>query len=94
VSTSRNGWCNATGGKGNAGVVSFEPLGESQTRVTVQLDWQPEGVLENVGTALGMDDRQVAKDLARFKELSRAEAKSPVPGEARSDRTNRHAAIS
>jgi uncharacterized membrane protein len=59
----------ATGGKGNAGVVTFQPLSDSETRVTVQLDWQPEGVLENVGTALGMDDRQVAKDLARFKEL-------------------------
>ena len=59
----------ATTGKGNAGVVTFDPLGERETRVTVQLDWQPEGVVENIGTALGMDDRQVAKDLERFKDL-------------------------
>ena len=59
----------ATGGKGNAGVVEFQPVDPQQTRVTLQLDWQPEGVLENVGTALGMDDRQVKKDLGRFKEL-------------------------
>jgi hypothetical protein len=26
-------------------------------------------VIENVGTALGLDDRQVSKDLDRFKEL-------------------------
>ena len=59
----------ATGGKGNAGVVTFEPLGAEQTRVTVQIDWQPEGVAENLGAAIGMDDRQVSKDLDRFKEL-------------------------
>jgi uncharacterized membrane protein len=59
----------ASGGKGNAGVVTFAPLSEDATRVTVQLDWQPEGVAENVGTALGFDDRQVSKDLDRFKEI-------------------------
>ena len=59
----------ATGGKGNAGVVTFDRLSDEETRVTVQLDWQPEGIAENVGTALGFDDRQVSKDLARFKEI-------------------------
>jgi uncharacterized membrane protein len=59
----------AVGGKGNAGVVTFHRLDEEQTRVTVQLDWHPEGVIENVGTALGLDDRQVSRDLGRFKGL-------------------------
>ena len=59
----------AQGGKGNAGVVTFDPISESQTKVTVQMDWQPEGVLENIGTALGFDDRQVSKDLDSFKSL-------------------------
>jgi uncharacterized membrane protein len=59
----------ATGGKGNAGVVTFHRLDDDATRVTVQLDWQPEGVVENVGTALGFDDRQVRQDLERFKGL-------------------------
>ncbi|HEX6400245.1 MAG TPA: SRPBCC family protein [Actinomycetota bacterium] len=59
----------ARGGKGNAGVVTFHRLNDRETRVTVQMDWQPEGVLENVGSALGLDDRQVSKDLDRFKEL-------------------------
>ena len=59
----------ATGGKGNAGVVTFEPLGGTDTRVTVQMDWEPEGVTENIGAAIGMDDRQVSKDLERFKDL-------------------------
>jgi uncharacterized membrane protein len=60
---------NAIEGKGNSGVVSFEPLGADETRITVQLDWQPEGVTENVGAALGLDDRQVSRDLDRFKDL-------------------------
>ena len=59
----------AMAGKGNAGVVTFHRLNDDETRVTVQIDWQPEGVAENVGTALGMDDRQVARDLERFKGL-------------------------
>ena len=59
----------ATSGKGNAGVVTFHRLADDQTRVTVQLDWEPEGVTENIGVALGFDDRQVKKDLVRFKEM-------------------------
>jgi uncharacterized membrane protein len=62
----------ARGGKGNAGVVTFHRLSDAETRVTVQLDWQPEGMVENVGTALGFDDRQVSKDLERFKEIVEA----------------------
>ena len=59
----------ALSGKGNAGVVTFHRLDEDNTRVTVQMDWEPEGVLENVGATLGFDDRQVSKDLGRFKEM-------------------------
>ncbi|HJR97112.1 MAG TPA: SRPBCC family protein [Actinomycetota bacterium] len=59
----------ARGGKGNAGVVTFHRLNDDETRVTVQMDWQPEGVLENVGATVGLDDRQVSRDLGRFKEL-------------------------
>ena len=60
---------NATSGKGNAGVVTFHRIGDTQTRVMVQMDWEPEGVTEKIGTALGMDDRRVQGDLKRFKEL-------------------------
>ena len=44
----------------------------------MQLDWQPEGMVENVGKALGFDDRQVSKDLERFKE--RIEARGDESG--------------
>ena len=66
----------ATGGKGNAGVVTFHRLDDERTKVTVQLDWEPEGTMENIGTALGFDDRQVKGDLARFKDMIEARGTS------------------
>ena len=59
----------ATSGKGNAGVVTFHRIDETQTRVMVQLDWEPEGVTEQIGATLGMDSRRVQGDLQRFKDL-------------------------
>jgi hypothetical protein len=35
----------------------------------VQMDWEPDGMLEAVGGAIGSDDRRVKGDLERFKEL-------------------------
>ncbi|MBB2900514.1 putative membrane protein [Kineococcus radiotolerans] len=54
-------------GKGHAGVVTFHRLGDSETRVTVQLDWEPEGLVEKAGAAVGADDRQIKADLKKFK---------------------------
>jgi uncharacterized membrane protein len=59
----------ATDGKENAGVVTFHKLDESRTKVMVQLDWQPEGMVEELGAKAGQDDRQLTTDLERFKEL-------------------------
>jgi uncharacterized membrane protein len=59
----------STDGKSHAGVVTFHRLGENTTRVTAQIDWEPSGVAEKVGAAVGVDDRQVKSDLARFKEF-------------------------
>ena len=59
----------ATDGKNNAGVVTFHRLDENRSKVMVQLDWDPEGVVETVGAGTGQDDRQVKSDLERFKEL-------------------------
>jgi uncharacterized membrane protein len=62
----------ATGGKGNDGVVMFESIDGDRTRVSVVIDWQPEGATENMGAVLGIDDRQVSRDLDRFKEMIEA----------------------
>ena len=57
----------ATEGAHNAGVVTFHRLGEGQSRVTLQLDVDPEGPIENVGDALGLVKGRVKGDMERFK---------------------------
>jgi uncharacterized membrane protein len=64
----RVAWRN-TDGKENAGVVTFHKLDQERSRVMVQMDWVPEGIKEKLGDALGMSDRRVKGDLARFKGL-------------------------
>ena len=57
----------STSGAHNAGVVTFHHLTDARTKVTLQMDWTPEGVVENLGATLGFDDRRVQGDLERFK---------------------------
>ncbi len=59
---------NATDGAENAGVVTFHRIEDETTRVTLQMDVDPDGLVENVGTALGFLERRVKGDLERFKE--------------------------
>jgi uncharacterized membrane protein len=59
----------STSGADNAGVVTFHRIDDNKTRVTVQMDVDPEGVVENVGDAVGVPNRQVKGDLERFKEF-------------------------
>jgi uncharacterized membrane protein len=59
-------------GEDHAGVVTFHRIAEDQTRISVQLDWKPEGVVEKVGALLQVDDIQIDRDLHRFKELIEA----------------------
>ena len=59
----------STSGAENAGVVTFHRIDDETTRVTLQIDADPEGLVENVGTALGFLDRRIKGDLARFKEF-------------------------
>jgi uncharacterized membrane protein len=64
----RIAWTSTTGAK-NAGVVTFHRISDMRTRVTLQLDYEPEGMVETVGDALGVVDRRVQGDLERFKEF-------------------------
>jgi uncharacterized membrane protein len=64
----RIAWRNTSGAE-NAGVVTFHRIDDETTRVTLQMDVDPEGFAENVGTALGFLDRRVKGDLERFKEF-------------------------
>ncbi|GAA2653867.1 SRPBCC family protein [Paractinoplanes durhamensis] len=59
----------ATDGEKQAGVVTFHRLDDTHTRLTVQMDFEPEGVVEKAGAVLGVVDHRVKGDLRRFKEF-------------------------
>ncbi|GGL96576.1 SRPBCC family protein [Nakamurella endophytica] len=73
----------STDGTTHAGVVTFHRLDDAKTRVTVQIDWKPEGLLETVGSVVGVDDHQVKADLKRFKEF--IESRGGETGQWRGD---------
>jgi uncharacterized membrane protein len=58
----------STNGLSNSGRVEFLPI-DAGTRVTVAMEYEPEGIKETVGAAIGLDGAQVAGDLERFKDL-------------------------
>lgn len=58
----------STGGLQNHGRVEFLPTSEG-TRVSVSMEYEPDGFKESAGAMLGMDGGQVENDLERFKEL-------------------------
>ena len=62
----RIAWTSTEGAR-NAGVVTFHRLGEGRSRVTLQLDVEPDGPLETVGDALGVVRNRVKDDMKRFK---------------------------
>ena len=62
----------AIDGAHNAGVVTFHRLDDATSRVTLQLDIDPDGPIENAGDALGLVGRRVKGDMERFKEFVEA----------------------
>jgi len=56
-------------GPWHGGVVTFHALNDRQTRVMVQMEYEPEGVVEKAGDFLGVTSRRVEKDLERFKQF-------------------------
>ena len=73
----------STDGARNAGVVTFHRLDDDRSRVTLQLDVEPEGAVEATGDALGFVRRRATGDLERFKEFieARGEATGAWRGE-------------
>ncbi len=75
-------WKNTTGAH-NAGVVDFLPNDDGTTKVTTIIAYEPEGVVESVGDALGFMGRRVQGDLDRFKAF--IEAKGTPTGAYRGE---------
>jgi uncharacterized membrane protein len=77
-------WKTIDGEVRNDGVVTFEKLGERQTRVNLEMDVEGESATENMaGDLLGVVKGQVHDDLERFKQLieSRGEETGAWRGE-------------
>ncbi len=56
-------------GAPNAGVVTFHNISPTTTKVMLQLEYDPETVVEKVGDAVGIVSQRVEGDLQRFKEF-------------------------
>ena len=57
----------ATEGATNAGAVYFFPAGAAQTSVRLELEYEPEGIVEKVGDKLNIVEKQAESDLEKFK---------------------------
>ena len=82
----RVAWNSVGGDENHAGVVTFHKLTDATSRVTVQIDWEPTGILEKAGAVFGVDDHAIKKDLKNFKKF--IEAQGAETGAWRGDVAN------
>lgn len=68
VPDTRIAWANIDGAT-NTGAVSFDAIGPATTKVTLEIDYEPEGLVENVGDTLGLVGSQARADLESFREF-------------------------
>ena len=61
------GWKSVSGDAPNAGTVRFEPLGPNRTRVRLVMAYDPQGLVEEAGDALGLLGASVQLSLTNFK---------------------------
>jgi uncharacterized membrane protein len=83
-------WKTIGGEVKNDGIVTFEQLGNDQTRINVEMDVEGESGAENVaGDLLGVVKTQVRGDLERFKQLieRRGEESGAFRGEVQDGNT-------
>jgi uncharacterized membrane protein len=57
----------STRGAMTAGLVTFNKVSNGRTRVTLRMDYDPQGFVEKAGDMLGFVTRRVEGDLKRFK---------------------------
>jgi uncharacterized membrane protein len=81
----------STSGAINAGTVRFEPLGPDQTRVRLVMAYEPEGVIENIGEALGVLSARLQSTVEDFKTFieTRGQETGAWRGEIHGGRTRR-----
>jgi uncharacterized membrane protein len=78
----RVAWKSENGPK-QAGVVTFHKLDDNRTRITAQMDFEPEGIAEKAADKVGMIEGRVKDDMERFKQF--IEGKGQETGAWRGD---------
>jgi uncharacterized membrane protein len=73
----------AVDGTDNSGTILFAPADDTSTRITVRLDFEPEGIVEKAADLLNIVDHKVSSDLVRFKQF--IEARGHETGSWRGD---------
>jgi uncharacterized membrane protein len=68
IPDTRIAWCTRSGEK-HAGVVTFHRLSDHETRIMLQMEYEPDGPIEKIGDWLGVFSRRVENDLKRFKDF-------------------------
>jgi uncharacterized membrane protein len=63
----RVAWTTVAGEARQAGVVSFQRVSDTSTRVVLQMEHDPHGLADTVGDKLGFVRHQTRSDLKRFK---------------------------
>jgi uncharacterized membrane protein len=59
----------STSGVPNAGAVNFEPLNQGRTRVMVTMEYEPQGMMEKAGDAVGLVSHRLEDAVEKFKDL-------------------------
>ena len=70
----RVAWKSDNGPK-QAGVVTFHKLDDNHTRVTAQMDIEPQGIAEKAADKIGMIEGRVKDDMERFKQFIEGKGK-------------------
>jgi uncharacterized membrane protein len=80
----------STEGATNAGVVTFHRLDDGKSRVMLQLEFEPEGAIEQAGDKLGVVKSKAKNDLKRFKSFieSRGRESGAWRGEVAQNKKN------
>ncbi|MCP3767722.1 MULTISPECIES: SRPBCC family protein [Streptomyces] len=73
VPENRIAW-RTTEGVHHAGVVTFHRLGDTSSRVTLQIEYDPQGFVERLGALTNLDSTLANYDLGEFQKLAETAA--------------------
>jgi uncharacterized membrane protein len=69
VPDQRISWRSTSGDAPNGGTVRFEPVSTDITRVRLSMEYEPQGMTEKIGDAVGIMSARVQNSVENFKEF-------------------------